>query len=377
LDCDVLVVGGGVNGLAAAWHLARLGVKRITLVERFRIGHDRGSSHGKSRIARCAYPEAGYVRLMRRAFAEEWPRLERDAGRTLLHRTPAFFFGPPGGSLGKYARAVADAGADAVSVPPVEARKLAPQFRFEGCDDVLVDRTAALVAAADTVESLAALVRAAGVTVLEETVVRGIDPQRGCVEAVTDHGTIHSDRVIVTAGAWAGRLVPRLASRLSVARQTIGYFEIEGGADAARLGRFPIWCQMGTTVNDFHYGLPSFGRDGIKAAQHVTSERDEDPDAPAAPDERSLADLRAFLDRELAVRIERRVGQETCLYTNTATEDFAVGPLPGEPRIVVGSACSGHAFKFAPLTGRALAELSTDGRTSMPEFEAMRETFAV
>jgi sarcosine oxidase len=375
---DVLVVGGGVNGLAAAWNLTRLGARRMALVERFRIGHDRGSSHGKSRIARSAYPEAGYVRLMRRAFDEEWPRLERDAGRTLLHRTPAFFFGPPGGSLGKYAKAVLDAGADVESLPPAEARKLAPQFRFEGCADVLVDRTAGLLAAADVVESLARLVRAAGADVREETIVRSIEPRAGGVHVATDRGELVAGRVIVTAGAWTSRLVPALAPRLSVARQTIGYFEIEGGADAARIGKFPIWCQMGATADDFHYGLPAFGRDGVKAAQHVTSQRDEDPDvAPPAPDAASLAALRDFLDREFAVRVVRLVGAETCLYTNTPTEDFVIGCVPGEPRIVVGSACSGHAFKFAPLTGRALAELATDDRTSMPEFEAMRATFGL
>lgn len=375
---DVLVVGGGVNGLAAAWSLARLGAGRVALVERFRIGHDRGSSHGKSRIARSAYGEAAYVRLAARALNEEWPRLERDAGRTLLHRTPAFFFGPPRGSLAAYASAVLAAGADVVSLPPPEARKLAPQFRFEGCDDVLVDRTAGLVAAADTIESLETLVRAAGVEVVDETRVLGIEPKPGHVEVTTDRGAFDAGRVIVTAGAWMSRLVPRLAPRLAVARQSIGYFEIEGGAAAARLGVFPIWCRMGATVNDFHYGLPSFGRDGIKAAQHVTSLRDEDPETVSRePDEKSLGELREFLDRELAVRIERRVGAETCLYTNTPTEDFVVGALPDEPRIVVGSACSGHAFKFAPLTGRALAEIALHGQSSMPEFEALRATFSI
>jgi sarcosine oxidase len=374
---DVVVLGGGVNGLAAAWSLVRAGVRRVALVERFRIGHDRGSSHGKSRIARSAYPEAGYVRLMRRAFGEEWPRLEKDAGGKLLHRTPAYFFGPPQGSLAAYARAVLEAGADIVSVPPAEARGLAPQFRFEGADDVLVDHTAALIAAEDTVMALAALVRAAGVEVLEETTVSAIEAPEGHVAIATDRGPLEAGHVIVTAGPWAARLVPRLAPRLSVARQTIGYFEIEGGAAAARLGAFPIWCHMGRTANDFHYGLPAFGRNGIKAAQHVTRERDEDPDAVSRePDARSLAELREFLDRELAVRVVRLLTAETCLYTNTASEDFVIGPLPGAPRIVVGSACSGHAFKFAPLTGRALAELATQGHTSMPEFEAMRATFA-
>lgn len=375
---DAVVLGAGVNGLAAAWSLARLGAGRVALVERFRTGHDRGSSHGTSRIARSAYGDAAYVRLAAHAFAEEWPRLERDAGRTLLHRTPVLFFGPPGGSLAAYAKAVREAGADVASLPPAEARKLAPQFRFKGTDDVLVDRTAGLVAAAETVAALGSLVRAAGVAVLEETRVLAVEPRPSHVEVRTDRGTLEAGRVVVTAGAWTSRLVPRLAPRLAVARQSIGYFEIEGGAAAARLGVFPVWCHMGATVNDFHYGLPSFGREGVKAAQHVTSERDEDPEtASREPDARSLADLRGFLDRELAVRVVRRVGAETCLYTNTPTEDFVIGALPDEPRVVVGSACSGHAFKFAPLTGRALAELALHGRTSIAEFEAMRGTFAV
>jgi sarcosine oxidase len=368
---NVAVLGGGVNGLAAAWALAARGA-RVSLIEQFRVGHDRGSSHGFSRIARSAYPEAGYVRLMTRAFAEEWPRLEQDAGCKLLHRTPAWFFGPPDGTLAGYAKAVAEAGADVVSVPVDEARRLAPQFRFEGCGDVLVDRTAALVAAQEVVASLARLVRDAGVEVREETTAIAIEPRAGRVDVETDRGVYPADRVVVTAGPWMARLVPRLSQRLSVARQTIGYFELEGGEEAAALGRFPIWCRMGRTNAEFHYGRP-----GIKAAQHDVRLLDEDPDKRGEPDDRSLAELRAFLDRELAVRVERGVGAETCLYTNTASEDFVVDLLPGEPRIVVGSACSGHAFKFAPLTGRALAELALDGRTSMPEFEAMRSVFAM
>ena len=54
-----------------------------------------------------------------------------------------------------------------------------------------------------------------------------------------------------------------------------------------------------------------------------------------------------------------------------------IGPLPGHPNVVVGSACSGHGFKFGPLVGRLLANLVVDGTSGVPEFERVREAFAV
>ena len=93
---SALVVGGGVNGLATAWHLALMGIERVALVERFRLHHDRGSSHGAGRITRSAYSDARYVRLVRVAHEQDWPRLVRDSGRTLIHPADGIFFGPPG-----------------------------------------------------------------------------------------------------------------------------------------------------------------------------------------------------------------------------------------------------------------------------------------
>ncbi|MBM4266650.1 MAG: FAD-dependent oxidoreductase [Deltaproteobacteria bacterium] len=377
---DVVVIGAGVNGLAAAWHTARLGARRSALVEQFRIGHDLGSSHGASRIFRCVYPDARYVRLATRARDEEWPRLERAAGRTLLHPAPAVFFGPPGGAIDSYARAVRDAGAPIDAVSPAEARRRAPAFRFDGAADVLVDGTSALIAAVETLSSLARLCREAGVDVREDTRVLAIEPRTERIDVVTDRGTLETGRVIVAAGPWIAKLLPTIASRFSGARQTIGYFALEGGEATGSLGRFPLWCYLGRDANDFYYGLPQFGRAGVKAARHVTSAVSavsDDPDAARiAPDEHALADLRAFLDRELSVPVERLAGAESCFYTNTPTEDFVIDALPGEPRIIVGAACSGHAFKFAPLTGRILAELALYGRSDVAELEALRKSFA-
>ena len=147
---DALVIGGGVNGLSALYHLARLGVGRLGLVERFSIGHERGSSHGAARITRSAYTAPEYVRLMQWVHAEEWPRLEKDAGTRLVHPNPGLFAGAPCEGFNSYIRAVEQEGVDVDVVTPDEARRLYPQFKLEGVERVLLDRTAGIVSANET-----------------------------------------------------------------------------------------------------------------------------------------------------------------------------------------------------------------------------------
>src|SRR5206468_11568027 len=78
----VAVVGAGIMGSAAARALSRAG-HDVTLYEQFRVGHDRGSSHGRSRIFRLAYAEPEYVRLAQEALGL-WRELEAESGETLL-----------------------------------------------------------------------------------------------------------------------------------------------------------------------------------------------------------------------------------------------------------------------------------------------------
>ena len=133
-----IVIGGGVNGLCTAWHLARMGAK-VTLLEQYQLGTSRGSSHGTTRITRSAYASETYVRLMQQAHGEAWPDLEAEAGTQLLYRGDGVFWGP--GALEDYARAVEGGGADVLRLDPGEARRRFPAFRFEDTPYVLWDRT--------------------------------------------------------------------------------------------------------------------------------------------------------------------------------------------------------------------------------------------
>ena len=374
---ETLVIGGGVAGLDTAWHLARLGEHRVGVVERFAIGHVHGSSHGAGRITRSSYTEPVYVRLMQTVHGEEWPRLESDAGLRLVHRCDGAFFGPSGGPFDEHVAAVAGGKADVELLEVAQARRRFPLFRFSDAAGVLHDHTAGVVAAADTVSALARLSREGGVSMLEGTRVLGIDPSKDPIVVETDRGTLRTGRLVITAGAWLPRLVPSFASRLRVRRQSVGYFRVDAPEAATGVDAFPVWIHTGVDAAHSSYGLPRFGSSGIKAARHETAGASQDPDEAAESTAATLAGVREFLEEQLAVPVLELVHHETCLYTITDDEDFVIGPLPGEPRIVVGSACSGHGFKFAPLTGRLLAELAIHGRTSVPEFEAARARFAV
>jgi len=159
-----------------------------------------------------------------------------------------------------------------------------------------------------------------------------------------------------------------------VSRQHIGYFDI---GDAGAFGRFPNWVYVGDEARGLYYGLPAFGRPGIKAALHGVGSGDDDPEDHPGPDSGAIARVRAFLSSQLAIPVGDLLHAETCLYTNTPDERFVIGPLPGHANVVVGSICSGHGFKFGPLMGRILAELATNGTSGVPEFEQHRDAFAV
>ena len=351
-----VVIGGGVVGLATAWHLLRLGCRPVAVLERFRIGHDKGSSHGSVRMTRSTYTTAPYVRLMRHVHEDEWPRLERAAGTKLVHPRDVVFFGPDRAALAAYAEAVKAAGANVERVEPAEARRQFPSLRVTDDAAILNDRTGGTIAADDTVRALHRLV-AGDAVVREGARVLAIERGDRAIRIATDGGVVETERVAIATGAWLPELVPSARAALTVVPQTVAYFRL--GVPAASV---PSWIHFGGSDSGVAYGLAELGRDAMKIGRHITSGAGANPDAPAPATSDELAALRARLERILAVPVGDLLGSESCLYTMTGTEDFVIEAWPGDPRVALASACSGHGFKFAPLAGRLLAELLVRGR---------------
>ena len=88
---DLIVVGAGLAGSAAAWAAAERGMD-VVVLEAFQPGHRNGSSHGSARIFRRAYPDPLYVRLTGQA-GRLWRLLEAEAGESLLQQTGGLDFG--------------------------------------------------------------------------------------------------------------------------------------------------------------------------------------------------------------------------------------------------------------------------------------------
>ncbi len=367
---SIAVIGAGVHGLAAAWHLSRRPNVAVTVFEQHSIGHPRGSSHGAVRITRSTYPKPGYVRLAQRARAETWPALEAALGTQLITPMPGCIFGPAGGVFDEYAAGVEAGGGDVVRLSAKEARTRFSGLSLDGCE-VLWDRSAGVIRADAAINGMARLAREAGAEIRTETPVHEVCLTGGRVELRTLLGAAAFDRVIVASGPWTTRLLPDLPRRMSVVRQSVGFFEHADGAVGCPAGDC-IWIHLGRDPADHYYGLPVDGV--LKAAQHVEAARGDDPDQLSAPSSDALAILDGFVERRITPALTR-VRTDTCCYTNTPAADFVLSPHPDTDRIIVGAGFSGHGFKFGPLIGQILADLAVDGVCRLPEYGALRPRF--
>ncbi len=345
--------------MAAAYALSHKNL-HIGIIEQFTIGHPFGSSHGTSRTTRSTYANPAYIRLIQRAHLE-WAHMEKELSCKLLYRNHGCFFGS-GKKFEDYIRAVQNSGLEIDLLEVSKAKKLFPQFRFHNASAVLHDRSAGLIAAKKTIDALKEILPKKSIQIFEKTKVLNIDSDQDPLILTTDQGEMAAKRVIITTGPWIKELVPQL--NVHIINQGISYFKLQGPQDLYQIGKFPNWSYIGDGENQVFYGLPEFGCEGIKVAQHVT-----------VGEPQKLENIERFVKDEFVSPIEKRVGSETCLYTITPTEDFMIDLI--DPRIAIGSVCSGHGFKFAPLTGQIMSELVLYGKTTVPEFEENRALFSI
>jgi sarcosine oxidase len=361
-----VVIGAGAMGSAAAYQLARRD-EPVLLIEQFALGHDRGSSHGAARITRHSYAEPHYARLMPEAF-RAWRVLEADAGQNLYLRTGGVSFCPPGVDyVAHVASSLASIGVPHRRFTGRELRRIYPVFQVPDATDVVFEPDAGMLAAARWVAVEVELARALGgarTEVLERCPVRRIDLEASKPTIVTDTERIEADRMIVTAGAWTGRLFPQFAQLLRPTRQRVFYFRPVEAA-AFEPGRFPVFIYKGTGEHADFYGMPAFLGMGVKAARHGGPTTDPDLEERGISDE-DRAIIHRFVRGCLPALAEAPIDRtETCLYTVAPDDHFRLAQLPGRRDVVVASPCSGHGFKFSCLIGSVLADLATRGTTDV------------
>jgi sarcosine oxidase len=339
----VVVVGAGVMGSAAAAALAEAG-RDVVVLERFRLGHDRGSSHGRSRIFRFSYGERRYVRMAMEALPM-WRELEERAGDAVLRTTGGLDLG---GGVKEHAVALGAEGADFEVLDEAQAGRRFPFVTFPP-GPALFQPDAGVLLADRALAAFQRMVVRDGGEILERSPARSLVVDGHAAVVETDAETYRADVVVVTSGGWVRELLSPVGIDVPVkpTRETIAYFALD---EALPLPAIVEWNEPAG------YALRSPGQ-GIKAGEHGTGP-ETDPNEEGTVRDEAVARVAEWVGRRFPDADAQPHLAETCIYTNTADESFILerfGP------VVVGSACSGHGFKFSPWIGRKLAALA--GRT--------------
>lgn len=358
-SADVIVIGLGAMGSAAACHLAGRGVSVIGL-DRYAPPHALGSSHGRSRIIRSAYFEhPAYVPLVQRAQAL-WTELEQQAGRRLLLRTGGLMIGPPDGTL--VGGALRSAVAHGLAHEVLDAAAVRKRFPVLQPSDAMVgvwEPDAGVLLPEACIEAHLALARRRGARLHLGAPVSAFAEEGEGVRVETPGGVYRASQVLLTAGAWVPAMVPSLAPVFSVERQVLYWLAPIAGHAQFLAGQCPIhlweWAP-----GRFFYGFPDLG-DGVKLAVHHAGEVADPERLRREVDADEVAAMRALAARFVPAANGPLRASAVCMYTNTADGHFWIDHLPEQPRVLVASPCSGHGFKFASVIGELLAELLLDG----------------
>ena len=308
----VAVVGAGVMGCAAAWALRERGAD-VIVYEQFELDNARGSSHGRTRIFRVAYPDPYWIRLAQEAY-EAW----NDLDSSLLGLYGLVELAPDPSLTS--ARALAECGVRYELVGEVDGVAVPDGWTaLQVADAGIVHADRARHAFLD------------GIEVRTNTRIESLDD--------VDAGV-----VIVAAGAWVGRLVEGLDLRIT--RETVAYFRRDGAPP-------PSVVDIGVGGGHDMYALYDPVH-GLKAGAHHAGP-ETDPDDAGVPDPATVERIAAWVEERFPGVDPEPVETDTCVYTTTPDQTFV---LDRRGRVVVGSACSGHGFKFAPAVGRRLAALA-------------------
>jgi sarcosine oxidase len=358
---DVVVVGVGGMGSAAAAHLAERGADVLGL-ERFDVPHDRGSSHGFTRIIRLAYFEdPAYVPLLRRAY-DGWRDLESWWGGDLLYTTGSVTAGPADGRMvGNARRACERYDVDHEVLAGDEVNDRFPGYGLPEDVRAVYQPAGGFVVPEDAIVAHVERAFAAGAEIHARERVEDWCPTTSGVRVDTDRDTYDADRLVVTAGAWLGDVLESFRTVAVPERQVLGWFQPRD-RPAFEPDRFPVFT-LETDDGDY-YGFPVHGVPGFKLGRHhhleETGRPEELADEPTAADEELL---RSLAERCFPSGAGPTMRLETCTYTNTPDEHFVVDVHPDHPEVVVAGGFSGHGFKFCPVIGEVVADLALEGAT--------------
>jgi len=361
---DVIVLGTGGVGSAAAYQLAKRGA-RVLGIDQFPGGHDRGSSHGETRVIRQAYFEhADYVPLLLRAY-ELWRELEAESGVDLLHQVGLLQVGPPDGFV---VHGVLEAArlhglkVDSLTANEVELRF--PGFRVPEESVGVFEPAAGYLKVERCVLAHLAAAKMGGAALRLGHAAQSWHADASGVRVTTDEGEFQAAKLVITAGPWAPQLLADLGMRLEVRRKHLYWFPNSESSYRESSGCPTYLYELPRGV---YYGFPQIDELGVKVAEHTGGAVVADPATDPRPlDPADLARVEDFLSQYLPGVGRPLKHRAVCFYTMSPDEHFLVDRHPRHENVFFVAGLSGHGFKFTSVLGEVLADLALEGRTALP-----------
>lgn len=345
-EAEVVIIGGGIMGICAAYELAAAGVKNVVVIERDELGS--GSSAKPLGGVRATFSDPGNIVLGRRSL-DTFERLTQEGHDIGLKQVGYLFLCRTDSELAAVessTRVQNSLGCNSRMISPTEAFELNP---FLNADALVGGSFSPRDGYAQPSKVVAVYAQAAtelGVRILEHTEVVGLEADADSVNVHTNRGTCRAAHIVVAAGAWSTRLGEMVGVHLPIepVRRQIGFTPQAAGPHPI----VPFTLDLSTTLyfhnhrNGMLLGIsneeqPGFQRsfsynwvDEFNAAAEIIA-----PTLAHQPLEAGWAGL----------------------YENTPDHNAMIGRDPRDPRILYATGFSGHGFLQGPAVGELIRDI--------------------
>ncbi len=368
---DAIVIGVGSMGSATCYNLAMRGHKVLGL-EQFDISHDQGSHAGQSRIIRMAYAEdSDYVPLLQRAYAN-WKTLEDQTKSKVFEKTGLVYLGRPDAEFMQgVKKSAVQYNVPIAKSAPAEAKKLFPQFKVPNDFEIILEPNAGFITPERAILLFVQQAVLKGADIRTRERVNGWKQEGAKVRVESTSGSFTCDKLVITAGSWASKIIPNFKPELQVRKQMLAWVAPKNW-EFFSLGKFPCWILEDPDLGSY-YGFPILPPDqfggpiGLKLAHHFPGELSDPDKVNRNVTPGTEEDIRNMLKKYMPEADSAILSLKSCLYTNSKDENFIIDHLPGfSKQVTIACGFSGHGFKFASVIGEILADMAIKGKTELP-----------
>jgi monomeric sarcosine oxidase len=359
----IVIVGAGIVGLSTAYSLLMQGFRNVTVLEQATVDHTRSSSHGFSRLLRFEYGSDTFYSHMVKSSLKRWKNLEHLTGKTLYTPTGLLVLGNDDDreTLPSY-RIVREMGLPVELLSQDACSSRFPQFDCRPYNLCLYNQEAGILHASFILQTLRDLILDLGGEIYESCRVTRItnDSQHHPIRLHLSSGQVkQADRVVLAAGPWIHRLLPHLPVRIT--RQYLLYFSGLPTSEYST-GAFPAFFAGDIYGFPIHRGCNGW----VKATSH-TFGVPIDPDNVTLQDDQVISSISTQIRQLLPALQHAEIARiDSCMYDVSPDEDFILDRLPSDPRVIVATGLSGHAFKFGLLIGDILSSLVSNSEPPLP-----------